>query len=90
MEPINEVDLKDVLKRAATDLINQRYEDAIGIVKKQLMKQSGLIEDIKKMKNEIFKKEQSLEKVNQVIAKLREGDWSVLQNQQNQSKHESV
>lgn len=84
MQKIEGVELPDLVAQAANELVNLQRDEAITLIKRKLERVAGLTAEIKKLKNDIKTKEEKLEKTLGLIEKLRSGDWSVLQEEQQQ------
>lgn len=88
VEPIDGVELGDVVAEASKQLIRERYDGTVDLVKKAFERADGLAQAVKKGKQELKKNEEKLEKQLAKIEKLRAGDWSVLTEDNNQDKKE--
>ena len=94
MEPLsdengNEIKLKDIVEAAARELMSVRRNDHTNLVKGILLRAEQLTFNIKSKKRELAKMEESLEKTLAKIERLKSGDWSVLKENNNQSKPDS-
>ena len=86
MQKVEGAELKDLVAEAAGELIRRKRDEAIDLIKKKLVRVAMLTEEIKKLNNEQTKLQVKLDNSNVIIAKLREGDWSVLQEEKEQQK----
>ena len=82
IEPIEGVNLADLVSEASIALIKDRRELATTAIKNYFHKLDGLTAEIKSLKNQLSKKEESQARVLEKIKKLKEGDWSVLKDNQ--------
>ena len=86
MQKVEGAELKDLVAEAAGELIRRKRDEAIDLIKKKLVRVAMLTEEIKKLNNEQTKLQGKLDNANVIIAKLREGDWTVLQEEKEQQK----
>lgn len=88
-EPIEDTKLEDLVKVASLQLLDERRHEATNLIKNFFQKLEGLSLEVKKLKSELSKKEESLEKTMDKVARLRKGDWSVLAENNGQNKADS-
>jgi len=79
MQQVEETKLEDLVKEAAAELLEEKRKTAKNSIKSQLLKIQGLSSEIKKAEREAKEKQVKLDKVLGRMKKIREGDWSVLQ-----------
>jgi len=84
MKPIPSLNLTDLLEDAANALMAEKRHDAESRIKQILIRQEKLAESIKASENELKKLNAKLEKSVAKINKLKSGDWSVLNEQENE------
>jgi len=84
MKPIPALNLTDLLEGAANALMAEKRHDAESRIKQILIRQEKLAESIKASENELKKLNAKLEKSVAKINKLKSGDWSVLNEQENE------
>jgi len=84
MKPIPSLNLTDLLEGAANALMAEKRHDAESRIKQILIRQEKLAESIKASENELKKLNAKLEKSVAKINKLKSGDWSVLNEQENE------
>lgn len=80
MKAIENTTPEELLKEAATQLINEQKHAAVNQIKDTLKRIAQLSNDIKTMRQAVEKKQKELEGANGRLDKLRAGDWSVLQD----------
>ena len=88
-EPIEDTKLEDLVKVASLQLLDERRHEATNLIKNFFQKLEGLVFDVKKLRSELAKKEESLAKTEEKIKRLQSGDWSVLEQNQNPTKADS-
>lgn len=81
MKAIENTTPEELLKEAATQLINEQKHAAVAQIKDTLKRVAQLSNDIKTMQQAVEKKQKELDGANGRLEKLRAGDWSVLQDQ---------
>ena len=84
MEPIKDVDLKELVSSSSDMVIEEKKKQAKNAIKKLFYQQAGLVADLKSMQKQVNKKQESLIKIQARIDKLRSGDWSVLTVDENE------
>jgi len=84
MKPIPSLNLTDLLEDAANAFMAEKRHDAESRIKQILIRQEKLAESIKASENELKKLNAKLEKSVAKINKLKSGDWSVLNEQENE------
>ncbi len=88
-EPIEDTNLEDLVKEASGELLLERRHAATTLIKNFLMKVEGLTSEIKNLKNQLSKKEESLAKTLEKIKRLKAGDWSLLAENNSSSRPDS-
>jgi hypothetical protein len=78
MKPIQDTELPDLLKSAASKLLAEKRNDAESRIKGILIRQEAMADSIKTKENELKKLREKMEKSSQKIERLRNGDWAVL------------
>jgi len=61
-EPIEGVNLKDVVEEAATELVTERKRQATSLIKNFLMKVEGVTTEIKQLEKQLVNKKETLTK----------------------------
>ena len=84
MEQIDDVKLDELVAEASSELLDQRRKQASSAVKQILQRTEQLARDIKNLKGQVAKKQGKLDFALARIEKLKKGDWSVLQDKQEQ------
>ena len=82
MDPIKDVNLADLVAEAAAEEVCDRRRMAAGHIKGVLRRIEALSKEIKEASGALVKKQAKLDAANAKLAKLRAGDWSVLQGDQ--------
>ena len=85
MKPIQGIDLKQLTKDAAIDLLHRRKVTLSSKIQALYHKADGLSSDIDKLRNEMSGKENKLKATLEKIEKLQAGDWSVLEDEKRES-----
>lgn len=89
MQPLEEVNLDEVVKDASAQLIHERYDGAVDLVKKLFSRVNALTEDIKRKKAELKKVEDKLSSNLAKVEKVKLGDWSALNEKDEQPKEDN-
>ena len=84
MKPIPSLNLTDLLEGAASALLTEKRHDAESRIKQILIRQEKLAESIKAAENDLKKLNGKWDKSVAKINKLKAGDWSVLNEQDNE------
>lgn len=79
MKPIENTTPEELLSEAARQLINEQKHAAVTQIKEALKRVAQLSNDIATMTSSLEKKQKELDGANGRLDKLRNGDWSVLQ-----------
>ncbi len=85
----NEINLSGLFDEAVIETIAVKKREASNLIKNFLMKQEGLVYEVKKLTSELAKKQASLDAVKVKIEKLKKGDWSVLEENKGPTKPDS-
>lgn len=88
-EPIEGVNLKDVVEEAATELLVERRHQATSLIKNFLMKVEGVTTEIKQLESQLVGKKETLTKTLDKIERLKKGDWSLLSENSGTTKPDS-
>lgn len=86
MEPnkaLENADPSELLEEAGEEYFQEQKSRAKGLIKKQLQRQDGIETEIRKLEKELVKKKEQRAKTFAVIKKIKEGDWSAIQDIQN-------
>lgn len=86
MEKIENVDLGSLVTEASTELMTDKRKSAASIIKIHLQRVEQLAIDIRHAEKDIKKKKEKLEKAQAKINKIKEGDWSLLAEQEDGPK----
>lgn len=78
MIEIKEFNLKNLVEEASSIVLKERGDKVVGIIRKEILKAEQLKKDIDSLKKELSKKEESLNKSIDLLDKAKNGDWSVL------------
>jgi len=78
MDPIEGVELAELTKEMAAEVVAENRRRAGGQIKKLYQRIMGLTSDIKNKETELRKLREKLRTAQAKIDKLRAGDWSVL------------
>jgi len=84
MKPIPLLNLTDLLEGAANALLIEKRHDAESRIKQILIRQEKLAESINATENDLKKLNAKWQKSVAKINKLKAGDWSVLNEQENE------
>jgi len=84
MKPIPSLNLTDLLEGAANALLIEKRHDAESRIKQILIRQEKLAESINATENDLKKLNAKWQKSVAKINKLKAGDWSVLNEQENE------
>ena len=87
MEKIENVDLGNLVTEASNEIIDARRKQAAGIIKQQLQRIEQLVTDISNAEKELKKKRDKLTKAQEKIDKIKAGDWSLLAENNGQTKN---
>ena len=88
MKAIQDVDLKKLTEEVAIELLVERRRGVSSKIKSMIIKVEDLTERKSRLTAELKKADESLEKANALIEKLKAGDWSVLQDEQKTAPQE--
>ncbi len=80
MEKIEGVDLTQLVVESAEELVAEKRKRVGGAIKSLLLAAEQMQMEIRRGKQELQKKEEKLTKTLEKVAKLKAGDWSVLQD----------
>lgn len=80
MEKIEGVDLSQLVVESAEELVAEKRKKVGGAIKSLLLAAEQMQIEIRRGKQELQKKEEKLAKTLEKVAKLKSGDWSVLQD----------
>jgi seryl-tRNA synthetase len=78
IDPIEGVDLSELVKEASTELMAEKRRQASNIIKNHLQREEQLVYDIRNLKKNLKGKEEKLAKAQAKIEKIIKGDWSLL------------
>ena len=78
MDKIDGIDLAELVKDSAQDLMKEKRVGAANIVKNHLQRVEQLAIDIRTLEKELKNKKDKLVKAQSKIDKIKAGDWSVL------------
>ena len=84
-----QIELGDLVKQASAELIRERRIETSGLIKNFLVKIEQVTLQIKTKKEELSKLEKALEDTVAKVKRLREGDWTVLPENNSKSKPDS-
>lgn len=83
MKKIEELELEDLVKQASELVIKERGDRVVGIIRKEILKCEQLKKDIDSSEKELIKKREQLSKSIEILDKARDGDWSLLREEEN-------
>ncbi len=83
MKEIKEFDLKDLVKEASEIVLKERGDKIVGIIRKTILKAEQLKKDILSLNKELNQKSEKLTKMLDLLDKAKNGDWSVLKEENN-------
>ena len=75
---MDNVDLSQLVEESSEELIADKRKRAASIIKAHLQRIEGLALDVRNAERELNKKKEKLEKAQQKLNKIKEGDWSLL------------
>jgi uncharacterized protein HemX len=78
IDPIEGVDLSELVKEASTELMAEKRRQASNIIKNHLQREEQLVLDIRQLEKNLKGKKDKLAKAQIKINKIKEGDWSLL------------
>ncbi len=78
MKPIKGVNLAEMVKNCAEELIDIRRKEAANIIKQLLQRMEQLSIDADNLEKELRKKKEKLLKAKTKIEKIKEGQWDLL------------
>lgn len=81
MKPIDNTTPSELLEQAAAQLIEEQKHAAVTQIKDTLRRVAQLANDIKTMQAALDKKKKEFDGATSKLELLRQGDWSVLQDQ---------
>ena len=84
-----DVELKDLVEEAASELLLEKRRGASSLIKNFLMKAEDLTVQVKTKTRELQKVEESLARTLANIEELKKGNWSILKENKGQSKVDS-
>jgi len=87
MQPLDGVKLEDLVKQASNDLLAKRKQELSTKIQAIFHRVDGLNEEIRKLENDLAKKRKKLESANAKLTKLRQGDWTVLEDEKKQDNN---
>jgi len=86
-DPRDQINLAELVEDTATSLVAALRKDYQGKIRQMLLKLEQLDKEITDGEKQLNKKRQAFTKIQARIDKLRDGDWSVLKdNDQNKKK----
>lgn len=74
----SEFNLSEIVKEVADSLVSERRKGIAGLIKVEMQRAEQLASDVKLLENQLKRKAKKLEQATAKIARLRDGDWSVL------------
>ena len=86
MEQVKDVDLAELVDSSEGEIFAEKQRSVAGLVKKLLQRQEILAKEVMAAEKSLTKKQEALGKVEVKITKLRDGDWSVLQEDKPQGQ----
>ncbi|KKN83581.1 hypothetical protein LCGC14_0298200 [marine sediment metagenome] len=89
MEQVKDVDLAELVDSSEGEIFAEKQRSVAGLVKKLLQRQEILAKEVMAAEKSLAKKKEGLFKVEVKITKLRDGDWSVLQEDKPQGQQEN-
>ena len=87
MIEIKDTNLQDLVKEASQELLTEMRRDGINKIKKLFTKIFVLTREIKIGEAKILEKKNSLTKTNNIIEKLKSGDWTALKDEKDNSEN---
>lgn len=88
MEKIENVDLSELVEESSTELVAEKRRKVAGMIKQQLQRVEQLSVDVKELEKQLRGKKEKLGKALEKIKKIKEGDWSVLTENQEGKKQQ--
>jgi len=86
MKKIDGIELSDLVHRALQDIHAEEEAKISSLIKKKLIEIEGLATEIQRDEKSLGKKKEKLEKAQAKLNKIKEGDWSVLADNDNQKQ----
>lgn len=88
MKAIENTELNELIEEASRQVIAEKRKGATNLIMESLRRIEQVSRDIAVCEKEIEKKKRELDGLNGKMAKLRSGDWSVLQESKPNEKGE--
>jgi len=89
MNPIEDINLNEIVINAANKLLDERREKLSHQVKSIFARIDALHQEIRKHENELNKKRGQLTEALNKIKKLKDGDWSALKEEDKKDSKEN-
>lgn len=88
MKQIEDTSLQDLANEAQRELIAEQRSEARTTIRQIFQRRVALGEELKRKETELTKIRKKIESMDGRIARLRAGDWSVLEEKEQSDKRE--
>lgn len=88
MQKIEGVELKDLVQQASEEFLRKQQLDGVKRIQKLLSAIFDLGLEIKGLESQLTKKREQLEKKQRVVEELKQGNWSILADDESKKNDE--
>ncbi len=82
------IDLSVIVQRTSDQFLNDREKYIQNLVYGLFQRQNGLMLEIKKLEDELKKKNEALKAAQEKVTKIMAGDWSVIKKMEEEAKNQ--